>query len=265
MKNVIELLHNYLVLSNDDQASVEKVLSFIQSPSSLQSTIVEKIDVLKRVLTRDQYDAFILSDFYAQRLKFPFDKSELAQIIHYAQENDAPNWDLFSLKNINLSSPPFFINYLFIPIYKWLIEKEYTELISLLSNYNALFIEKRQSEQLKLFSEMNPNHTDESLNKQIQNIDQVITELNHKIKQHSSMINKILTDLDNDFFEFYAYSSNRINGIETDISDRTSDKLSFICKTLRNCDKDKANLQTLTDWLAAEKIKTYCNSYTWNQ
>ena len=265
MKNLIVLLQSYLDLSNNKDASLDKILSFIQSPSSIQSTTADKIDLLRRVLTRDQYDAFILSDFYTQRLKFPFDKSELKQIIHYARSDVAPDWDLFSLQNINLSSRPYFINYLFIPVYKWIIEKEYTELIPLLSNYNTLCIEKKQREQLKLLAKINFNSPNELLNTQIKNSDEVITELSQKIKQCSAEINKILIDLDNGFSEFYAYSFDQVNGIKTDISDRSSNKLTFICQALRNWDKDKANLHTLTDWLAAEKIKTYCDSYICNR
>lgn len=133
MNNIIKLLNEYTSNFNNKEN-----LNYQISLSNIETKIhIQQLNLLKRIFGRHKYDLFIHSDFYQNRIKYPFTKSELHQIISHTSD-----FKQLLINDIDLSDKNLFINYFLIPIINWFINTKYPKLTDLIKQYIIISTEE---------------------------------------------------------------------------------------------------------------------------
>ncbi|MEI9752307.1 hypothetical protein V5085_15520 [Moellerella wisconsensis] len=242
MNNIIKLLNEY-TSSSDNKNSKNYCISL----SNIEKkTHTQQLHLLKRIFGRHKYDLFIYSDFYLNRIKYPFTKSELHQIISHTSD-----FKRLLINDIDLSDKNLFINYCLIPIITWLINNKYPELPDLINKYIIVSTEEKQYYILSQLEEY------QMINKDIS----IISLKKERINQE---LESIFSRFEQDGSEFLCLINRQYDFVNLNLLHNIPIELEEAWQYLSQPYRSSNNFSMLENWLSSHQIKTYCNHYIWS-
>lgn len=242
MNNIIKLLNEYTSNFNNKEN-----LNYQISLSNIETKIhIQQLNLLKRIFGRHKYDLFIHSDFYQNRIKYPFTKSELHQIISHTSD-----FKQLLINDIDLSDKNLFINYFLIPIINWFINTKYPKLTDLIKQYIIISTEEKQYCILNQLEEYKVN------NKSIS----IISLKKERIYQE---LESIFLRFEQDGADLLCLINRQYDFINLNSSYQIPMELKRVWQYLSQPYRSSNDFSMLENWLSSHQIKTFSNHYIWS-
>ncbi|KPD03119.1 T3SS regulon anti-activator ExsD family protein [Moellerella wisconsensis] len=242
MNNIIKLLNEYTSNFNNKEN-----LNYQISLSNIETKIhIQQLNLLKRIFGRHKYDLFIHSDFYQNRIKYPFTKSELHQIISHTSD-----FKQLLINDIDLSDKNLFINYFLIPIINWFINTKYPKLTDLIKQYIIISTEEKQYCILSQLEEYKVN------NKSIS----IISLKKERIHQE---LESIFLRFEQDGADLLCLINRQYDFINLNSSYQIPMELKRVWQYLSQPYRSSNDFSMLENWLSSHQIKTFSNHYIWS-
>lgn len=242
MNNIIKLLNEYTSNFNNKEN-----LNYQISLSNIETKIhIQQLNLLKRIFGRHKYDLFIHSDFYQNRIKYPFTKSELHQIISHTSD-----FKQLLINDIDLSDKNLFINYFLIPIINWFINTKYPKLTDLIKQYIIISTEEKQYCILSQLEEYKVN------NKSIS----IISLKKERIHQE---LESIFLRFEQDGTDLLCLINRQYDFINLNSSYQIPMELKRVWQYLSQPYRSSNDFSMLENWLSSHQIKTFSNHYIWS-